>query len=108
MRKVPGRNPFCSLVSARTIHGPRALVLSVLSSPARRRLIVSLAGSMLLAALPAVQFPSQHAHVVGTPVAATTWLTYLNAWRSNAGLSALTENPTWSSGDYNHAIYMVK
>jgi hypothetical protein len=32
----------------------------------------------------------------------------LNAWRGSSGLSKLTENSTWSLGDYNHAVYMVK
>ena len=51
--------------------------------------------------------------VVGSlpiPAAAATpgWLTRLNAWRASSGVSALTENPTWSQGDYNHSLYMVK
>jgi hypothetical protein len=32
----------------------------------------------------------------------------LNSWRANAGVVALSENPTWSAGDYNHSLYMVK
>src|SRR3954462_5483442 len=40
--------------------------------------------------------------------AAGPWLDRLNVWRGTTGLSALTENPTWSAGDYNHARYMVK
>jgi hypothetical protein len=32
----------------------------------------------------------------------------LNSWRANAGVVPITENPTWSAGDYNHAVYMVK
>jgi hypothetical protein len=36
------------------------------------------------------------------------WLDRLNAWRGNAGLLQLGENTTWSQGDYNHSLYMVK
>jgi fibronectin type III domain protein/cysteine-rich secretory family protein len=42
--------------------------------------------------------------------AATTpdWLSRFNDWRASSGLSALSENATWSQGDYNHSRYMVK
>jgi hypothetical protein len=46
--------------------------------------------------------------LVTVPVANGPWLDRLNLWRASTGLSALTENPTWSAGDYNHAVYMVK
>jgi len=36
------------------------------------------------------------------------WLDRLNAWRASTGVAALTENTTWSAGDYNHSRYMVK
>jgi Cysteine-rich secretory protein family len=36
------------------------------------------------------------------------WLARLNFWRSTAGLPRLTENSTWSNGDYLHAVYMIK
>ena len=42
------------------------------------------------------------------PAASTGWLDRLNSWRTSVGLSSLTENTTWSAGDYNHAAYMVK
>ena len=52
------------------------------------------------------------AHFALTPipaVAATSgWLDRLNAWRAGSSVSALVENTTWSQGDYNHALYMVK
>jgi hypothetical protein len=32
----------------------------------------------------------------------------LNAWRISTGLSTLSENTTYSAGDYDHAVYMVK
>ncbi len=41
-------------------------------------------------------------------VASPAWLAEFNLWRATAGLAALTENSTWSAGDYNHALYMVK
>src|SRR5207253_502457 len=31
-----------------------------------------------------------------------------NAWRAAANLPPVTENTTWSQGDYNHSLYMVK
>ncbi|HET7467622.1 MAG TPA: IPT/TIG domain-containing protein [Candidatus Dormibacteraeota bacterium] len=37
-----------------------------------------------------------------------SWLSQFNTWRSVSGQSALTENTTWSAGDYDHAVYMVK
>ena len=44
-----------------------------------------------------------------TPAAAAgTWLDRLNAWRAASNLPPLTENTTWSQGDYNHSLYMVK
>ena len=42
------------------------------------------------------------------PAASGPWLDRLNAWRFNTGVSLLTENSTWSAGDYDHALYMVK
>ncbi|HET9781205.1 MAG TPA: CAP domain-containing protein, partial [Candidatus Dormibacteraeota bacterium] len=43
-----------------------------------------------------------------TALAAGTWLDRLNAWRASVNLPALTENTTWSQGDYDHSLYMVK
>jgi len=42
------------------------------------------------------------------PAASGGWLTRLNTWRTSTGVSTLTENTTWSQGDYNHALYMVR
>jgi hypothetical protein len=42
------------------------------------------------------------------PTAGGGWLDRLNLWRTTAGLPTLTENPTWSAGDYAHSLYMVK
>jgi hypothetical protein len=36
------------------------------------------------------------------------WLTYVNRYRANAGLPFVTENASWSDGDYKHAIYTVR
>jgi cysteine-rich secretory family protein len=41
-------------------------------------------------------------------VAASTGLDRLNAWRSSVNLSPLSEDTTWSQGDYDHSLYMVK
>ncbi len=60
----------------------------------------------LLAALPALAHSP--IHIATTPAAAGGWLDRLNSWRANAGLPSLSENPTWSQGDYNHSLYMVK
>jgi len=47
-------------------------------------------------------------HLATSPAASGGWLTRFNTWRANTGLSLLTENSTWSVGDYDHAVYMVK
>jgi hypothetical protein len=48
----------------------------------------------------------------GTPpatvVCAPPWLSRFNYWRDTAGLSHLSENPTWSAGDVLHSQYMIK
>jgi hypothetical protein len=71
------------------------------------RLAIPISGALFLAALPAVPAAAP-VHVTTTPAASPSWLTRLNGWRANAGVTALTENTTWSAGDYNHALYMVK
>ncbi|MHB8589552.1 MAG: CAP domain-containing protein [Candidatus Dormibacteraceae bacterium] len=47
-------------------------------------------------------------HVATTLASSSSWLARFNAWRANAGVSALSENTTYSAGDYNHALYMVQ
>jgi hypothetical protein len=42
------------------------------------------------------------------PTATSAWLDQLNTWRESTGVAPLTENTTWSAGDYSHALYMVK
>jgi hypothetical protein len=51
---------------------------------------------------------NSHVHLAMTPAAGTGWLDRFNAWRASVGVSTLTENTTWSAGDYNHAVYMVQ
>jgi len=46
---------------------------------------------------------------VDPKLAATpAWLARFDAWRDATGVSQVTENATWSAGDYDHALYMVK
>lgn len=37
-----------------------------------------------------------------------TWLDYVNVYRALTALPAVTENATWSHGDWLHARYMIK
>jgi Cysteine-rich secretory protein family len=71
------------------------------------RRAATLLSALCLMALPAVPTPLP-VHVATSPVASGGWLTRFNTWRASLGLSLLTENSTWSAGDYNHAVYMVK
>jgi Cysteine-rich secretory protein family len=71
------------------------------------RLAVPLLSALCLVALPAMP-PSPPVHIATSPVASGGWLTRFNTWRASTGLPLLTENSTWSAGDYNHAVYMVK
>jgi hypothetical protein len=53
--------------------------------------------------------PTPTATPTATPTtAAPGWLHYVNQFREAAALPALTENPTWSNGDWLHSRYMVK
>ena len=76
---------------------------------AARRLATPILSAVVLAcmaALPVV--PAAPAHIDTKPAAAPGWLNELNTWRASTGLSNLTENSTWSAGDYSHGLYMVK
>ena len=73
-----------------------------------RRLAVSALGSAVLAALAAAPVAPQVQQGPSRLAASGPWLDRLNAWRASGGQAALTENTTWSSGDYNHSVYMVK
>ena len=74
---------------------------------ARRRLALSMSVALALAVLLPIngQAPlaPKSAHA-----AAPAWLDRMNMWRAIAKVPAVTENTTWSAGDYNHARYMVK
>ena len=47
-------------------------------------------------------------HLKSTLTATSGWLDRFNAWRISAGVPTLPETPSWSTGDYDHALYMVK
>jgi uncharacterized protein YkwD len=86
-----------------------AALAASLRSTARWRLTASLTAVVVLGALPALQStPLPHVHLAATPTASGGWLNQLNLWRITVGLPSLTENATWSAGDYNHSLYMVK
>ena len=65
---------------------------------------------MLLGLLPALQTsaPAPVHLPPATLASGGAWLDRLNAWRADTGTSILSENPTFSAGDYNHALYMVQ
>jgi hypothetical protein len=81
--------------------------LRAVELPRRVALLFGLLGLGILSSLPAAAW-SPPIHVVTTPVASSPWLDRLNQWRTSTGLPALTENTTWSQGDYDHSLYMVK
>lgn len=76
-------------------------------------------GTMLPAYLPYLTKPMPSPTPTATPTPSATptatptsdapeWLRYLNRFRDAAALPPLTENPTWSHGDWLHSRYMVK
>ena len=70
---------------------------------------VSAVSALAFVALSVLPGPApSRIHLVTIPAAGGGWLTRLNTWRTSTGLPALTENTTWSAGDYDHALYMVK
>jgi hypothetical protein len=79
-------------------------------SPAARRLAPSLLSAVLLGLLPALQTaPPARVHLPPATLASGgAWLDRFNAWRADTGTSILSENTTYSAGDYNHALYMVQ
>jgi uncharacterized protein (DUF2141 family) len=64
--------------------------------------------AILVGVLPTFPALPTPVHIQAAPAASTSWLDELNTWRASTGVSALTENTTWSQGDYLHAQYMVK
>ena len=71
------------------------------------RIAISISSSIALAALGMLP-PAANVAVATVPVATAPWLDQLNAWREATGVPDVTENATWSQGDYSHALYMVK
>ncbi|HKW08051.1 MAG TPA: CAP domain-containing protein, partial [Candidatus Dormibacteraeota bacterium] len=71
-----------------------------------RRLAVTALGFVCLGVVAAPY--AAPVRIAAVPAASGAWLTRLNAWRSNVGEIPLTENTTWSAGDYDHSVYMVK
>jgi Cysteine-rich secretory protein family len=84
-------------------------LLHAVATRTRSRLSGAVAAMIVLGGL--TSLPASHssqARIQASPVASTAWLARLNQWRISTGLTALTEDPSWSSGDYDHAVYMVK
>ena len=80
-----------------------------LNSPWSRRAAIPIGlAAILVGVLPILPASPAPLHIQATPAASATWLDELNTWRASTGVSALTENTTWSQGDYDHALYMVK
>jgi uncharacterized protein YkwD len=78
-------------------------------SPAGRRVATCIgAAAILVGVLPAFAQGPTSVRLPTRPAANTSWLDRLNTWRASTGLSSLSENTTWSQGDYDHAVYMVK
>ena len=96
-------------VPARSKRVFSALARASLSSSIRRRLAVSAASALAFGIVSTLSAPApSRVNLITIPTAGGGWLTRLNEWRTNTGLSALAENTTWSAGDYDHALYMVK
>jgi hypothetical protein len=58
--------------------------------------------------LPLVSAPAgQDSNPAPLPPVTAGWLGHLNVYRAAAGLTALTENTTWSDGDQKHSRYTV-
>jgi hypothetical protein len=96
-------------VPARSKRVFSALASVALSSSIRRRLAVSAVSALAFGIVSTLPAPAPSSvNLVTIPTAGGGWLTRLNEWRTNTGLSALGENTTWSAGDYDHALYMVK
>jgi len=74
----------------------------------RRALLPIGVAAILTGVLPTFSVAPSPVLLQTRPAASTSWLDRLNTWRASGGLSILTENTTWSQGDYDHALYMVK
>ncbi|TMF39134.1 MAG: hypothetical protein E6I27_02320 [Chloroflexi bacterium] len=71
---------------------------------------VAVISTVLLAVVSAESTAADHSRVrvEAKLTASGGWLARFNAWRASSRLSQLVENATWSTGDYDHAVYMVK
>src|SRR3981189_2021361 len=85
-----------------------ALARRSLKSSARRLVTVPALGALVLGILTTLPSVPSPVRLDTVPAASSGWLDRLNTWRSSTGVSGLTENTSWSQGDYNHALYMVK
>jgi len=89
------------LFGAITGFGPRSM--------GARRVFAWATSAIVVASLPVFLAPTPTpVHLRTTLAASSAWLDRFNNWRSVSGQTPLTENATWSAGDYNHAVYMVK
>jgi hypothetical protein len=96
-------------VTATSKHVLIVLARAGWSSPVARRIGAAVAAGAILAALPALPGArSAQVQIHAAPVAGGGWLDRFNLWRATAGVPTLTENATWSDGDYKHSLYMVK
>lgn len=77
-------------------------------SGAKRSLTVSLLGALALGIVSGLPAAPSRVHLATIPASSGAWLSRLNNWRTSTGVGPLTENTTWSQGDYNHALYMVR
>ena len=76
--------------------------------PRRRLVAAGAAAGVLLGISFAQSVTTARVEIAPKLAASGPWLDRLNVWRGSTGVSPLTENATWSAGDYNHAVYMVK
>jgi len=73
------------------------------------RLAWSVAALAVLAAMPVLpQTASTAVQISPRLTSGGVWLDRFNQWRMATGLPTVVENTTWSAGDYNHSLYMVK
>lgn len=98
-----------SMVFLISRHVLGALAGSGARSSGERRVFAWAASALLLASLPAIPASTPtRVHLTTALSASSGWLDRFNNWRGVSGQSPLTENASWSGGDYNHAVYMVK
>ena len=109
VRRVQARGvPFLRVISKKAVQKPSliAVLRGFLTKSARLR-----AASCVAVGVIYTSFGSVVVATAPIPAAAATspaWLTRLNDWRIASNLMGLSENTTWSQGDYNHSLYMVK